>query len=65
VQKKLRVSLLEPCDTCRGPARPATPEPVACETCQGAGEVRHVQRSVFGQFVSASVCPTCGGEGQR
>jgi molecular chaperone DnaJ len=29
----------------------------------GRGEVRRVQRSVFGQFVSARVCPTCGARG--
>jgi len=65
VQKKLKVSLLEPCDTCSGSGSASTSGPVTCSTCQGAGEVRRVQRSVFGQFVSASVCPACGGEGQQ
>ena len=35
-----------------------------CATCQGAGEVRQVARSVFGQFVSVQPCPSCGGAGQ-
>jgi molecular chaperone DnaJ len=65
VQKKLKVSLLDPCDTCSGSGSAGSSGPVTCATCQGAGEVRRVQRSVFGQFVSASVCPTCGGEGQQ
>ena len=65
VQKKLKVSVLDPCERC-GATGSATPGgATTCETCQGAGEVRRVQRSVFGQFVSASACPTCGGEGQR
>jgi molecular chaperone DnaJ len=65
VQKKLKVSLLEPCDTCSGSGSANASGPVTCSTCQGAGEVRRVQRSVFGQFVSAAVCPACGGEGQQ
>jgi molecular chaperone DnaJ len=65
VQKKLRVSVLDACDTCAGSGSAGSAGPVPCETCQGAGEVRRVQRSVFGQFVSATVCPSCGGEGQR
>src|SRR5690606_38132149 len=44
----------------------ASPDgPQACSTCGGAGEVRRVQRSVFGQFVSSGPCPSCGGSGQR
>ena len=62
-RKSLRVSLLEPCSNCTGAGSADGGAPTACGTCQGAGEVRRVQRSVFGQFVSASVCPTCGGSG--
>lgn len=65
VQRTLRVSVLDACDTCEGTGSADPGEPVICETCNGAGEVRRVQRSVFGQFVSASVCPACGGEGRR
>jgi molecular chaperone DnaJ len=65
VKKKLRVSALEPCARCSGTGSASPEAPSACDTCGGAGEVRRVQRSVFGQFVSASVCPTCGGEGTR
>jgi molecular chaperone DnaJ len=65
VKKKLRVALLNPCDACQASGSASGTGPTACETCQGAGEVRRVQRSVFGQFVSASACPTCRGEGQR
>jgi molecular chaperone DnaJ len=38
---------------------------VTCDTCGGAGEVRWVQRSILGQLVSVTPCPSCGGEGQR
>jgi molecular chaperone DnaJ len=65
VRKTLRVSALDACDTCQASGSADPNGPVVCSTCQGAGEVRRVQRSVFGQFVSATVCPTCRGEGQE
>ncbi|HEU4556189.1 MAG TPA: J domain-containing protein, partial [Longimicrobium sp.] len=64
VRKTLKLKALDPCDTCKGTGSADTEGPVTCEACQGAGQIRRVQRSVFGQFVSATVCPTCGGEGK-
>ena len=53
---------------CPSSARPATAragEPgthaARCETCDGAGEVRQVRRSLLGQIVTAGPCPTCSG----
>ena len=43
-------------------AKPGT-KPRRCATCGGSGEVRRAARSMFGQFVSVSPCPTCAGEG--
>ena len=65
VRKKLKLPILESCTKCQGSGSRSSVEPEVCETCKGAGEVRRVQRSVFGQFVSASPCPTCGGEGRK
>ncbi len=64
VHRKLKLKVLDPCSACTGTGSANGTPPEPCETCQGAGEVRRVQRSVFGQFVSASVCPTCQGEGR-
>ena len=61
VEKKIRVKRLRPCEACHG--RGGTGEGV-CAQCQGRGQVRRVQQSVFGQFVNVSSCPQCGGEGQ-
>jgi molecular chaperone DnaJ len=62
--KTIRVSLLDACDHCDGSGAEPGSAPTTCPTCGGAGEERHVQRSVFGQFVSVQPCRTCGGEGQ-
>lgn len=64
VRKRVLVRGLDPCATCSGTGSMDQGEPPVCTTCQGAGQVRTVQRSPFGQFVSASVCPTCRGEGK-
>ncbi len=64
VKRTLKVKVLDTCTTCTGTGSADSQAAAVCETCQGAGQVRRVQRSVFGQFVSASVCPSCGGEGK-
>jgi molecular chaperone DnaJ len=61
VEKKIRVKHLRPCAACGG--RGGTGES-ACAQCNGRGQVRRVQQSVFGQFVNVSACPQCGGEGR-
>ena len=64
VKKTVKLKTLERCATCAGSgARPGT-QPSRCTTCGGSGEVRRAARSMFGQFVSVSPCPTCAGEGQ-
>ena len=63
VTKTLRVALLDVCGSCNGSGAQAGTAPIVCNTCGGSGEERHVQRSVFGQFVSVQPCRTCQGEG--
>lgn len=63
--KKIKVRKFIACDTCDGNGLedPSTGFQ-SCSTCQGAGEVRQVSRSVFGQFVNVQPCPSCRGEGR-
>lgn len=52
------------CEHCRGNgAEPGTPIRT-CATCGGAGQVRQLSRTPFGQMVRAGICPECGGEGK-
>ena len=52
------------CEHCHGNgAEPGTPIRT-CETCGGAGELRQVTRTPFGQMVRAAPCGTCGGAGK-
>jgi molecular chaperone DnaJ len=65
VEKKIKVQALDTCGKCSGSGSASPEGPQPCASCGGAGEIRRVQRSVFGQFVSSGPCPTCGGSGQR
>jgi molecular chaperone DnaJ len=61
--KQVTITRTELCARCNGlRAEPGT-EPQRCPTCDGAGEVRRVQRSVFGQFINVSACDRCRGDG--
>jgi len=61
--KELEISHLAACDVCGGTGTKAGTQPVTCVACGGSGEVRRIQQSIFGQFVSVVPCERCGGEG--
>jgi molecular chaperone DnaJ len=63
-QKEIEIPRWETCPTCRGNgAQPGT-STTRCTACQGTGEIRRVQQSIFGQFVNVMVCDRCRGEGR-
>lgn len=63
-QKEIELPRWETCPTCRGNgAQPGT-STTRCSACQGTGEIRRVQQSIFGQFVNVSMCERCRGEGR-
>lgn len=64
VTKRIRVAVLDACDRCGGSGAEPGTQPVTCGTCQGSGEERQIQRSVFGQFVTVAPCRVCRGEGR-
>jgi molecular chaperone DnaJ len=52
------------CEHCHGNgAEPGTPIST-CERCGGAGELRQVTRTPFGQMVRGVICDVCGGDGK-
>jgi molecular chaperone DnaJ len=56
--------LVDTCEHCKGNgAEPGTPIET-CPTCGGAGRVRAVTRTAFGQLVREQGCETCGGDGR-
>ena len=63
-ERVINVPRLETCERCRGSGAEPGSSISTCTTCNGRGEVRQVQQSVFGRFVNVSTCPRCGGSGK-
>ncbi|MBI2426593.1 MAG: molecular chaperone DnaJ [Candidatus Kerfeldbacteria bacterium] len=64
VKKDFRLYKTMTCERCHGNrAEPGTPI-VTCSTCQGSGRIEQVRSTILGQIRTASVCPTCHGEGK-
>jgi molecular chaperone DnaJ len=56
--------LVDACERCGGSRAEPGSDVHVCTTCDGAGRVRAVTRTAFGQLVREQVCETCGGEGR-
>lgn len=63
-QKEIEIPRWESCPTCRGNGAEPGTQTQRCTACQGTGEIRRVQQSIFGQFVNVMVCDRCRGEGR-
>lgn len=64
VEKEIDVSRVEPCGRCNGTASEPGTTPTQCTQCRGTGQMRRVQRSIFGQFTQVGPCTQCKGEGK-
>jgi len=64
--KKQNIEFLrtEECDVCHGAGNEPGTATHKCSTCNGTGEVRYSQRSLFGESISVKACPTCKGKGE-
>lgn len=63
-EKIIKVKAFHKCSTCGGSGAKSGSNTAECATCHGTGEIRQISRSMFGQYINVSVCPTCGGEGR-
>ncbi len=64
VTRRVELEVTATCERCDGDGAEPGTTPITCGTCDGAGRVQQVSRSVFGEFVRAHACPTCGGSGR-
>jgi molecular chaperone DnaJ len=62
--KKIKLKKHKVCSTCNGTGAKDSNSFSTCSVCQGAGEVRQVSRSLFGQFVNIQPCNNCSGTGK-
>ncbi|MCW2749822.1 MAG: molecular chaperone DnaJ [Aeromicrobium sp.] len=63
VAEEIKVDTAITCTTCGGSGAAEGSEPVMCRTCNGHGDVQHVQRSLLGDIRTSRPCPTCHGFG--
>jgi molecular chaperone DnaJ len=63
-EKTIDIPVLQICEKCDGSGAEPGSTATTCPRCQGSGELRRVQQSVFGQFVNVVACDRCQGEGQ-
>ena len=63
VARELKVDTAVVCTACHGDGAAPGSRPIPCETCRGAGEVAHVQRSFLGEVRTLRPCAACRGFG--
>lgn len=62
--KEIAINVVDKCDTCGGTgAKPGT-HAETCKRCNGTGQERVVQQSLFGAMTSVKTCSMCGGTGK-
>ena len=64
IEKEFEVQRMEVCEHCGGNKSEPGSKPSACSNCDGTGEIRRGQKSIFGQFVQVAPCSVCRGEGK-
>jgi len=64
VGKEINILRTEPCSMCQGTGCQPNRQPSRCPNCNGTGQVRHVQQSIFGRFTNITTCPQCHGDGR-
>ncbi len=63
-EQAIKVTRIENCSLCGGTGSKPGSKPSRCPDCNGNGQVRQVQQSIFGRFTNITTCPRCQGEGR-
>lgn len=65
VERDVEIATLNECPDCEGSGAAPGTFPTRCSDCGGTGELRQVRRTMFGNVMTATPCPRCGGSGQE
>ena len=63
-RKKVTVTKLAACDTCKGSGAETGSAKITCKECGGTGQVTRSAQSFFGTIQQRFICPTCRGSGK-
>jgi molecular chaperone DnaJ len=61
--REVEISRTELCSVCKGIGSKPGTNPDKCPECNGIGQIRRSQQSIFGRFVQTSTCSMCNGQG--
>lgn len=62
-EKDVKLSRIENCSVCHGLGSKPGVNPMRCPACNGTGQIRRVQQSIFGRFTNIAICDRCHGVG--
>lgn len=62
-EKEISVTQQDTCPACHGTRMEGGKQPETCPKCSGSGQIRRMQNTILGQFMTATTCDRCGGEG--
>ena len=62
--KEISVAIYDECETCHGSGAKAGTHAESCPRCNGTGQERFVQQSMFGSVTSVRTCSQCHGTGK-
>ncbi len=63
-EREIQFQRVGRCEDCDGRGSANGSRPSSCPECNGQGEIRRVQESLFGRFVNSALCNRCGGDGE-
>lgn len=64
VKKEIEFYRTEECSTCHGTGGEPGSSEHTCDQCNGTGEIKYRQRSLFGESISVRTCDKCKGDGK-
>ena len=64
VKKEVSINRREACEHCHGTGAKPGSGVKTCPTCNGTGQIRQEQRTMFGSFANIATCPTCHWQGK-
>jgi molecular chaperone DnaJ len=64
VTKKIKVKRQDSCKSCGGNGSKNGTAIQTCNTCSGSGVIQQVQRTMLGNMMTQSTCPSCQGRGK-
>jgi molecular chaperone DnaJ len=63
-EKEIDIVRTEHCSLCQGIGCKPGSQPSRCPNCNGSGQVRRIQQTIFGRFTHTATCNQCHGDGR-